>query len=116
MHIADPNLSLFTKSVNVQVNPEDDCLQLPRTAPFNDCTPDMVKEKDHQRKQMAVVSQFFCSPEPSALMHATPESYSQVFNKKVDVFKDSSASRKDDAKFKALPANKLTFSASWNDS
>jgi hypothetical protein len=50
-------------------------------------------------------------------MHATPDSYSQVFTKKVQVFKDSSHSSKDnESKLKQLPANKLTFSASWNDS
>ena len=116
MHIEKTTLSHFAKTVAIPLNPEDDVLQLPSMKRFNDCTPDMVKEKDNQRKNMAVVSQFFCSPEPSAFMHATPESYSQAFNKKVEVFKDSSASRKDDAKFKAVPANKLTFSASWNDS
>ena len=75
----------------------------------------MVKEREQSKMQM-VVSQFFCSPEPSALMHATPESYSQAFLKKADVFKDSNPSQKEDIKLKALPANKLSFSAAWNDS
>ena len=85
------------------------------TLPFHDCTPDLVKDND--RWQVPVVSQFFCSPEPSALMHATPDSYSHVFMKKIEVFRDSGNSYKDDeAKLRQLPANKLTFSASWNDS
>lgn len=53
------------------LNPEE---QMQEVQPFNDCTPDMVKDKD--RWQAPTVSHFFCSPEPSALIHATPDSYS----------------------------------------
>lgn len=99
------------------LNPEEhpSRLQLPQAVPFNDCTPEMVKQRENNKKQIAV-SQFFCSPEPSALMHATPESYSQAFLKKADVFKDSNPSEKEEIQLKALPANKLSFSAAWKDS
>ena len=55
-------------------NPEETTSKLP--APFKDCTPDMVKDKDFRRRQVPIVSQFFCSPEPSALILMTPDSYS----------------------------------------
>ena len=116
-HMASP-ISGFTP------NPEEIVKQA--ACVTADFTPDCVKERD-QQQTLPVLSSFFCSPEPTVLIQSTPDSYSQIFQKKkCEEFHDSSsreasrAAYQEQCHLNAIAANKLTFSAvgysAWGDS